>query len=249
MISAMSAAASDMNDAMVCVDVAAHNIANVNTAGFSPLTGSSVEMPEGGVAPVVTAGVPGLGAALPLGGSGTDLAAETVNVILARVAFVASARAFATAPGYSTPSPSSADPAPSSSSPRPGPAGSRRLPGLARGRLSAMLLDPVFWLFVLSVGLLLVGVLGVVVATRRARRSEQLGLPGVSPDLGSDFVRIHELQTQVKHLGDEYDRLLAERDELEAVLTRLAGLLEQADRAAAGLAASPPPHAGHRATR
>lgn len=112
-----------------------------------------------------------------------------------------------------------------------------------------MLLDPVFWLFVLSVGLLLVGVLGVVVATRRARRSEQLGLPGVSPDLGSDFVRIHELQTQVKRLGDEYDRLLAERDELEAVLTRLAGLLEQADRAAAGLAASPSPHAGHRATR
>jgi hypothetical protein len=112
-----------------------------------------------------------------------------------------------------------------------------------------MLLDPVFWLFVLSVGLLLVGVLGVVVATRRARRGEQLGLPGVSPDVGSDFVRIHELQTQVKRLGDEYDRLLAERDELEAVLTRLAGLLEQADRAAAGLAASPPPHAGHRATR
>jgi hypothetical protein len=214
MISAMSAAASGMNDAMVRVDVAAHNIANVNTAGFSPLTVSSVEMPEGGVAPAVTAGVSGLGAALPPGGSGTDLAAETVNLILARVA-----------------------------------AGSRRLPGLARGRLSAMLLDPVFWLFVLSVGLLLVGVLGVVVATRRARKSEQLGLPGVSPDLGSDFARIHELQTQVKRLGDEYDRLLAERDELEAVLTRLAGLLEQADRAAAGLAASPPPHAGHRATR
>ena len=97
MISAMSAAASGMNDAMVRVDVAAHNIANVTTAGFSPLTVSSVEMPEGGVAPVVTAGVPGLGTALPPGGSGADLAAETVNLILARVAFVASARAFATA--------------------------------------------------------------------------------------------------------------------------------------------------------
>jgi hypothetical protein len=54
-------------------------------------------MPEGGVAPVVTAGVPGLGAALPPGGSGSDLAAETGNLILARVAFVASARAFANA--------------------------------------------------------------------------------------------------------------------------------------------------------
>jgi hypothetical protein len=112
-----------------------------------------------------------------------------------------------------------------------------------------MLLDPVFWLFVLSAGLLVVGVLGVVVATRRARKSEQLGLPGMSPDVGSDFARIHELQTQVKHLGDEHDRLLAERDELEAVLTRLAGLLEQADRAAAGLGGSTADRSGHRVTR
>jgi len=111
-----------------------------------------------------------------------------------------------------------------------------------------MLLDPVFWLFVLSVALLVIGVLGVVVATRRARRNERLGVPGMSPDLGSDFARIHELQTQVKRLGDEYDRLLAERDELETVLTRLAVLLEQADRAAAGLPTSTPEHAG-RTTR
>lgn len=111
-----------------------------------------------------------------------------------------------------------------------------------------MLLDPVFWLFVLSVALLVVGVLGVVVATRRARQNERLGVPGVSQDLGSDFARIHELQTQVKRLGDEYDRLLAERDELETVLTRLAVLLEQADRAAAGLPSSAPEHAG-RTTR
>jgi cell division protein FtsB len=55
----------------------------------------------------------------------------------------------------------------------------------------------------------------------------------VTPDVGSDFARIHELQTQVKRLGDEYDRLAAERDELEAVLARLAVLLERADRAAA----------------
>src|SRR5882762_9138850 len=67
----------------------------------------------------------------------------------------------------------------------------------------------------------------------RARQSERQGVPGVSSDLGSDFARIHELQTQVKQLGDEYDRLAAERDELEAVLGRLAVLLDQADRAAA----------------
>lgn len=101
-----------------------------------------------------------------------------------------------------------------------------------------MLLDPVFWLFVLSVGLLVVGLLGVVIATRRARQSEGLGLPGTSAELGSDFARIHELQTQVKRLGDEYDRLLAERDELQTVLTRLAVLLEQGDRAAAGVPTS-----------
>jgi len=57
---------------------------------------SSVGTPEGGAAPAVTAGVAGLGAPVPWGGSGTDLAAEMVNFILARVAFVASARAFAT---------------------------------------------------------------------------------------------------------------------------------------------------------
>src|SRR6185295_14873511 len=90
-----------------------------------------------------------------------------------------------------------------------------------------MLLDPVLWLFVLSVGLLVVGVLGVVVATRRARRSEQQGVPGVTPDLGSDFARIHELQTQVKRLDDEYDRLAAEGNKRGGVLARLASLLSR----------------------
>jgi hypothetical protein len=199
---------------------------------------------------MVTAGLPGLGPILPPGGSGTDLAAEMVNLILARVAFVASARAFATAARMRhTLALIRRSPVPPSHPSGRRPHGSTRPPGLARGRLSAMLLDPVFWLFVLSAGLLVVGVLGVVVATRRARRSEQLSLPGMSPDLGSDFARIHELQTQVKRLGDEYDRLLAERDELEAVLTRLAGLLEQADRAAAALGGSAADRFGHRVTR
>src|ERR1700730_8681863 len=101
-----------------------------------------------------------------------------------------------------------------------------------------MLLELVLWLFVLSVGLLVVGVLGVVVATRRARLSERQGVPGVSPDVGSDFARIHELQTQVKQLGDEYDRLAAERDGLAGGPARLAVLLEQADRTAPGASTS-----------
>ena len=69
-------------------------------AGVAAVGGETAAVPgvlAGGVAPAVTAGVSGLGAALPPGGSGTDLAAETVNLILARVAFVASTRAFATA--------------------------------------------------------------------------------------------------------------------------------------------------------
>lgn len=80
MISALSSAASGMQDALVRVDVAAHNIANVDTAGFASLQVSSATMPEGGVAPVVTAAGSGLGAAVLPGGSGTDLPAELVTL-------------------------------------------------------------------------------------------------------------------------------------------------------------------------
>jgi len=76
---------------------------------------------------------------------------------------------------------------------------------------------------------------GVVIATRRARQGEPLELPGLVPaDQSSDFSRLHELRTEVKRLGDECDRLVAERDEMEAVLNRLAVLLERADRAVQG---------------
>ena len=98
-----------------------------------------------------------------------------------------------------------------------------------------MLLDPVLWVFVLAAALLVVAVVGVVIATRRARQGEPLELPGlVPPDQSSDFSRLHELRTEVKRLGDECDRLVAERDEMEAVLNRLAVLLERADRAVQG---------------
>ena len=47
MISALSAASSGMNDAMVRVDVAAHNIANVNTAGFRRCRWARSRCPRG----------------------------------------------------------------------------------------------------------------------------------------------------------------------------------------------------------
>ncbi len=97
-----------------------------------------------------------------------------------------------------------------------------------------MLLDPVLWVFVLAAALLVVAVVGVVIATRRARQGEPLELPLVPADQSSDFSRLHELRTEVKRLGDECDRLVAERDEMEAVLNRLAVLLERADRAVQG---------------
>jgi hypothetical protein len=98
-----------------------------------------------------------------------------------------------------------------------------------------MLLDPVLWVFVLAAALLVVAVVGVVIATRRARQGEPLELPGLVPaDQSSDFSRLHELRTEVKRLGDECDRLVAERDEMEAVLNCLAVLLERADRAVQG---------------
>jgi len=98
-----------------------------------------------------------------------------------------------------------------------------------------MLLDPVLWVFVLAAALLVVAGVGVVIATRRARQGEPLELPGLVPaDQSSDFSRLHELRTEVKRLGDECDRLVAERDEMEAVLNRLAVLLERADRAVQG---------------
>ena len=94
-----------------------------------------------------------------------------------------------------------------------------------------MLLDPVLWLFVLAAILLGVAVAGVVIATRRARQGEPLELPGLVPaEPGSEFSRLHELRSEVKRLGDECDRLVAERDEMEAVLNRLSVLLERADR-------------------
>jgi len=83
-----------------------------------------------------------------------------------------------------------------------------------------MLSDPGFWLFGLAVGLLFLGILGVVLSTRRVPPPESLGASGSLSDLGSDLVRVHELEAEVA-------RLRAERDELRGILGRLAMLLER----------------------
>lgn len=83
-----------------------------------------------------------------------------------------------------------------------------------------MLSDPGFWLFGLAVGLLFLGILGVVLSTRRVPPPEALGASGSLSDLGSDGARLHELEAEV-------ERLRAERDELRGILGRLAVLLER----------------------
>jgi flagellar hook protein FlgE len=89
MIGALGSAVSGLRDAFVRLDVAAHNIANVNTPGFAPSRVVSVEAREGGVIPTVPADPP-----LVLG---VDLASEMVNLIVARIAVAANADAFRTA--------------------------------------------------------------------------------------------------------------------------------------------------------
>jgi hypothetical protein len=83
-----------------------------------------------------------------------------------------------------------------------------------------MLSDPGFWLFGLAVGLLFLGILGVVLSTRRAPPPESLGATASLTELGSDMARVHALEAEV-------ERLRAERDELRGILGRLATLLER----------------------
>jgi hypothetical protein len=87
MISALGSAASGMRDALVRLDVAAENVANVNTPDFQPARVISVAQPEGGVRPVV------LPADSPLA-MGGDLLGGLVDLIVARGAFAANAASF-----------------------------------------------------------------------------------------------------------------------------------------------------------
>lgn len=84
-----------------------------------------------------------------------------------------------------------------------------------------MLSDPGFWLFGIAVALLVLGILGVVLSTRRVPPPGSPGaLGGSLTDLGADLARIHALEVEVQ-------RLRAERDELRGILGRLAMLLER----------------------
>jgi flagellar basal-body rod protein FlgC len=94
MVSALNAAVSGLRDATLRLDVAANNIANANTPEFAPSRVVSEEAPGGGVASTVTPGGPPPD--LP-DMSGTDLATEMVNLIVAKITFAANARVISTA--------------------------------------------------------------------------------------------------------------------------------------------------------
>lgn len=89
MVSALGRAQSGIADAMLRLDVTAHNIANLATAGFEPSRVVSVESPGGGVTSIVTPA----GVDIRPDASGTDLATEAAALILARTAFSANVAA------------------------------------------------------------------------------------------------------------------------------------------------------------
>jgi flagellar basal-body rod protein FlgC len=92
MTGASSIALSGMRDAQLRVDVAAHNIANMNTDGFVPSRVISSEARGGGVQSTVQPGTP---PPLPPGRpplpSGTDLPTELMGMMTAELAYVANA--------------------------------------------------------------------------------------------------------------------------------------------------------------
>jgi predicted RNase H-like nuclease (RuvC/YqgF family) len=91
-----------------------------------------------------------------------------------------------------------------------------------------MLWDPIFWLFVLATGLLIVAAVGVIVATRQARQREQALEAGRVSELAHELIFVHELRAEIERLRQESSRLGHERDELRRVVNRLAEILERA---------------------
>jgi flagellar basal body rod protein FlgC len=91
MISALSFAASALSDATVRLDVAANNLANVNTRGFQPAQVDSVEQTGGGVTPVVTPSGP-TPAVDVSAQSGTDVAREMASLVITLLALASNAR-------------------------------------------------------------------------------------------------------------------------------------------------------------
>lgn len=101
-MSGLDISAAGMRDAQRRVDLAAHRIANVQTPGFQPGRTDSVEISAAGPGAVsATYGPAGMleptglsgadAGALPM--SNVDLAAESVNLLLAARAFIANLRA------------------------------------------------------------------------------------------------------------------------------------------------------------
>jgi flagellar basal-body rod protein FlgC len=93
-MSSLSIAASGLQDASLRLEVAANNIANVNTHGFRPAAVASAERPEGGVSAVVAPVALDPIVDQP---PGTDLVAELLSLVIARLAFAANARIVDTA--------------------------------------------------------------------------------------------------------------------------------------------------------
>jgi flagellar basal body rod protein FlgC len=93
MIAALSIAASGLQDARTRLEVAANNIANVNTEPFRPARVVSTEAPADGVMPVVEPELNRMSDQLP----GTDLVAELLSLVIARLAFAANLRVLDTA--------------------------------------------------------------------------------------------------------------------------------------------------------
>jgi len=93
-------------------------------------------------------------------------------------------------------------------------------PGRRTRTLTGMFYDPGFWLFGLAVGLLVLGILGVALSTRRVPSQESPGAAGSVTVPGSEASRLHALEAEV-------ERLQAERDELRGILDRLALLLDR----------------------
>jgi len=105
MISAIHTALSGLSGFSKTVEVAAHNIANVNTDGFKKSHVEFVEVESGGILPVVekdnTAGPTilrdmGYGPS-PVELSNVDLAEEAVNLIIGQRGFQANLRTLDTA--------------------------------------------------------------------------------------------------------------------------------------------------------
>lgn len=90
-----------------------------------------------------------------------------------------------------------------------------------------MLWDPVIWLFVLSTGLLIVALFGVIFATRQARQREQASEASSVNRLAHELTFVHDLRAEIDRLRQEAAQLGRERDELRRVLIRLADLLER----------------------